>query len=285
MRTVLGACWIFPGTPLTLLEARIEPGPFVVSGDAGRLQQVFWNLLSNAIKFTPSVGCISLKTSSDSVRFVLEMTDTGVGFEPEMSERIFVPFEQAERTITRQFGGLGLGLAISKSLIEMQGGEIKGESSGTGKGATFRISLPCFDPANAPEVKAGKADKQVPARKARILMVEDHMDTADVMRRLLRRRGHAVQHASTKAEALELGLSEDFDILVSDIGLPDGSGLELMKELRATIPIKGIALSGFGLEADMERSREAGYSEHLIKPISISDLTEAIERALTESTS
>ena len=251
-----------------------------VWGDPARLQQVLWNLVKNAVKFTPEGGRIEIATANDpGGRLLVSIRDSGIGIHPDALPRIFNAFEQADRSITRQFGGLGLGLAICKALVELHGGTIRADSAGPGQGATFYIALPV----TAPCPPEGVAPLEGPADAARrgsvsILLVEDHADTVRAMQRLLRRRGYNVQSATSMAEALRAAADSPFDLVVSDIGLPDGSGLELMRHLLARRPIRGIALSGFGMEQDVERSRAAGFSEHLIKPIDLAQLEAAIVR-------
>ena len=254
----------------------IQDGPYIVEADAIRLQQVFWNLLRNAVKFTPHGGCVSVcarKLANSHVR--VDVQDSGEGLEPEALGRIFNAFEQVERSVTRQFGGLGLGLAISKALVELHGGTIEAHSPGKGQGATFRVCLPLA--AAPPQPKAPPAATPSAVRALYILLVEDHGDTAKVMRQLLMMEGHTVEQAGDVATALELVHRHQFDLLISDLGLPDRSGLDLIRELRACGSIlPAIALSGYGREEDIRRSREAGFAIHLTKPTSPAKLAEAI---------
>jgi two-component system CheB/CheR fusion protein len=256
--------------------------PYWIEADAARLQQVFWNLLKNAIKFTPLAGCVGIRCHPENGHVVIELKDSGAGIEPEALARIFNPFEQAERSITRQFGGLGLGLTISKALVEMHGGSIEAFSDGKGKGAMFRVTLPLVSARLAEETRQlpPVIDSSQPAtRSLRILLVEDHGDTARIMRQILSGEGHVVQTAGDVAMALERAGHETFDLVISDLGLPDGSGVDMMRTLRATGQrMPAIALSGYGQEEDMHRSREAGFAEHLIKPVSIDHLLSAIGR-------
>lgn len=249
-------------------------------GDPARLQQVLWNLIKNAAKFTPAGGRIEVQTSSAENRIRVSVADTGIGIAADAMPKIFTAFEQADRSITRQFGGLGLGLAICKALVELHGGKIWASSDGPGRGATFTLELPVvaaeFDPTGT---GAGPEALQVPCgRGVSILLVEDHADTANVMSRLLSRGGYTVQVASRMSDALRLAEGTEFDILISDIGLPDGSGLDLVRRLGERRPIKGIALSGFGMEEDIERSRAAGFTEHLTKPIDFKQLEAVVGR-------
>jgi signal transduction histidine kinase len=263
-----------------------------VFGDPARLQQVLWNLIKNAVKFTPERGRIEIKTSNlapqhsalntqrSSDRIIIQTTDTGIGIEPEALSKIFNAFEQAGRKITRDFGGLGLGLAICRALVEMHGGQIRAQSTGPNQGATFVVELPLAPVAAHKDGTNGQpaAPMQLPDRSVCILLVEDHTDTARAMTTLLNRRGYDVRRAASMAEALKAADTTNFDVLVSDIGLPDGSGLELMRQLLTRRPVKGIALSGFGMEEDVNKSRQAGFSEHLTKPIDFKQLEAAIAR-------
>jgi two-component system CheB/CheR fusion protein len=251
--------------------------PYWVEADVSRLQQVFWNLLKNAIKFTPHGGCVGIRCRPNEKHVVAEVNDSGIGMEPEALTRVFNAFEQAERSITRQFGGLGLGLAISKAMVEMHGGSISAHSEGRDQGATFRVRLPLVAPASRPETLAPAAAPQRAARPLRILQVEDHGVTAKMMRMVLTKEGHAVETAGDVATALELAGRQPFDLLLSDLGLPDGSGHDLMRGLRQRgHKFPGIAMSGYGQEEDIRRSYEAGFAAHLTKPASREALVEAI---------
>jgi signal transduction histidine kinase/ActR/RegA family two-component response regulator len=265
-----------------------------VLADASRLTQVLWNLLQNACKFTPVNGAIDLHVynparagSGEDGRdeVVVEITDTGIGISPENMPRIFNAFEQGERARTRIFGGLGLGLAISRAIIEMHEGTITAESEGTDKGARLIIRLPTVKPVavSAKERLGGPEEKAAGApRRLRILLVEDHPDTAHQLTRLLRRAGHEVVSASSIKEARDLVAAEaegGFNILISDLGLPDGSGHELMRDLRRhEQPIPGIALSGYGMKDDIRASMEAGFVRHLTKPVDWQELKVAIQK-------
>jgi signal transduction histidine kinase/ActR/RegA family two-component response regulator len=251
-----------------------------VKGDATRLQQVFWNLIKNAVKFTAPQGRIVLESYNEGEEaFCVKVSDTGIGIEAEILPRIFMAFEQGRSSITRQFGGLGLGLAISKALVEQHHGKLSASSSGRDKGATFVVSIPTTrDPPQANAYHAPRLVHPAPARVIRALLVEDHRDTARVMAKLLRGNGYDVDAAATFTEATNLLKSKPYDVMVSDIGLPDGSGLDLMRHARASQNLVGIALSGFGMEHDIRRSKEAGFSVHLTKPLNFQLLVEAIER-------
>jgi CheY-like chemotaxis protein len=258
-----------------------------VKADPARLQQVFWNLVKNAIKFTAEGGTVTVRSFNVATagrngaenRLVVEIADTGFGIEPEMLSRIFNVFEQGEPTITRRFGGLGLGLPISLSVIEAHGGRLTASSPGKNLGSTFRVELAAV-PVPAPSEPAEGPSDGAPAPPLKILLVEDHEDTARTMARLLRHLNHSVKTANSLVAALALASNEDFDLLISDIGLPDGNGLDLMRQLRTRCAVKGIALSGYGMDEDVHKSREAGFAAHLTKPIDFRKL-EAILRKVT----
>ncbi len=258
-----------------------------VNGDPARLQQVFWNLIKNAVKFTPSGGRITVETQnlSDN-RIAIRTMDTGIGIEPGKIGRIFNAFEQGQTSITRKFGGLGLGLAISKAMVRAHGGTITVESHGLNRGATFSVILntvptPVAEEAKRPALAPNDGNDRG-VRKGHLLVVDDHHDTCIGMKMLLERRGYRITLAHTATQALEKVEQEQFDLLISDIGLPDRSGYELMEELRSKSSLRGIALSGFGMENDINRARAAGFSEHLTKPINVDRLDEAIRNLLAK---
>ncbi|MEP6938077.1 MAG: ATP-binding protein [Chthoniobacterales bacterium] len=270
------------------MEFRLRAEREFVEADPARLQQVFWNLIKNSVKFTPNNGRIILETlnpSSDEIE--IRTTDTGIGIEPEKIDKIFNAFEQGQSSITRRFGGLGLGLAISKAMVAAHRGEISVQSDGKDKGATFSVNLKTVAaPAKMESAvltgldHRAAAASQMQTRQPRVLVVDDHHDTCVGMKMMLERRGYQVMLAHSADQAIERAGQEDFDLVISDIGLPDRSGYELMQELRAKKNLRGIALSGFGMENDVNRARAAGFSEHLTKPINFERLEEAIHELL-----
>jgi signal transduction histidine kinase/CheY-like chemotaxis protein len=263
------------------LELELAASLHHVFGDAARLQQVLWNLLSNAVKFTPLKGVVRIATAvADDRELCIRISDTGRGIETAVLESIFRPFEQGDHTVPALFGGLGLGLAISKSIVEAHGGEIRAESDGVGQGATFVIALPLADVTAKATPPQQCPDQDAARRRVKILLVDDHADTRATLQRLLSRRGHEVITASNCEEALHEASNGTFDLVISDLGLPDGSGHDLMPRLRERGLARGIALSGFGMEADVERSRAVGFVAHLIKPLDFSVLESTIEMAL-----
>ena len=250
-----------------------------VQADMARLQQVFWNLLKNAIKFTPEGGCIRIRSSNVGGQIQIEIADTGIGIEPELMPRIFNAFEQGEQTKTRRFGGLGLGLSIAKAVMDLHHGALTCASEGKDKGATFTVTLatvaaPTAAPAQPPPPPAAAQEE----KHWKILLVEDHPDTLRILFRLLNKWGYAITSADSVHAALEAAGKERFDLLVSDLGLPDGSGLDIMRQMKSSYGIPGIALSGYGTENDLRQSREAGFEEHLIKPVDIETLRTALQK-------
>jgi signal transduction histidine kinase len=245
-----------------------------LQADPARLQQIFWNLIKNAVKFTPHGGKLGIRTANNGDgQFRLEVEDSGCGIDPGVLPRIFHAFEQAGRT---QLGGLGLGLAISKALVEAHHGSISAESQGRDSGATFTALFPTCERNAIPE--SSDAPRSIAKRRSvRLLLVEDHEDTNQSLTRMLRRRGYEVHPANDIRSALDIATRKQFDVLVSDIGLPDGSGIDLLKALRAKRDVFGIALSGYGMEEDIRRSGEAGFSHHLVKPVDLNKLDSIIQ--------
>lgn len=253
-----------------------------VVGDSARLQQVLWNVLKNAIKFTPFAGEISIRTSITGDMLRIEIADSGRGIEPGELEHIFRAFDQGSAKANRQFGGLGLGLSIARMFLSLHGGAISASSAGLGKGARFSIDLPL-----GPTTHLAPASHQpTPAASActgRILLIEDHADTLRTMERLLSRCGYEVVTAASATQARERLSGPRFDLVISDLGLPDCSGLDLMREIRLLHSMPAIALSGYGMEADLTNSTQAGFSAHLVKPIEIADLCRLAAKLLLES--
>jgi PAS domain S-box-containing protein len=281
-----------------------------VLADGSRMTQVFWNLLQNSCKFTPEAGSIDIRVYNEfsdtlagddpatlgmetsGATLVVEIRDSGIGISPENMPRIFNAFEQGERARTRVFGGLGLGLAISRAIVDLHGGSIIAESAGKDKGAKLIIRLHTVRPPSVPRdaVKPPPmAGTKSPVRSLRVLLVEDHVDTAAQLTRLLRAAGHEVTLAGSIREAQELIATTEqqdpernFNILISDLGLPDGSGHDLMRDLVRHHPIPGIALSGYGMNDDIRDSMDAGFSRHLTKPVDWQELKTAIQKIAAE---
>jgi len=264
------------------LQLNLRAGTHHVLGDAAKYQQIVWNLLKNAVKFTAENGEITISSSNPEPQLLaIAVHDTGIGIEPEVMNRIFDPFEQGERAFQRRYGGLGLGLAISKSLAQAHGGTLIARSEGHDRGSTFILTMKTVP---APP-RIVKLTSPVPeSRPLRILLVDDHQDTCVALERLLVRRGHLVAAAHNVRSAMETAARNSFDLLISDIALPDGTGTELMTYLHAISRIPGIAISGFGMNGDIEKSIDAGFAEHLIKPVKMENLEAAIDRVMATAT-
>ncbi|MBC8144272.1 MAG: response regulator [bacterium] len=266
------------------LEVSMDADRFWVRGDSARLHQVFWNLVKNAIKFTPAGGTVRVTSriiAGD--RIAIEVCDTGIGIPADALGKIFDAFEQASGEITRMFGGLGLGLSISKALVEAHGGEIRASSDGEGRGSTFAVSLPVEHEGEVTKAAVVPASSIDSRKNVHVLIVEDHRETNLVMQMFLERQGYRVSSARNVTDAIALATSTNFDVVISDISLPDGTGLDLMRTLRKIKPVLGIALSGFGMESDIARSLEAGFVQHLVKPVGVRALQAAIDSALHPS--
>ncbi|MDB6126298.1 MAG: hypothetical protein JWM35_194, partial [Verrucomicrobia bacterium] len=257
--------------------------------DPARFQQVIWNLLRNAVKFTPLYGRITLTTRDEidaegEPWLRIEVKDSGRGIDATLLEKIFVPFEQGTVAGQQRFGGLGLGLAIARAVVGLHGGRITAESDGPNQGSTFIIELPsAIDPPagiSDPTFRSFVGDQPpldpAPVLPLRLLLVEDHDSTLQTIAQLLTRAGHDVVAVSTIEAALAAANDGRFDLVISDLGLPDGTGNELMEQLRDLHGLRGIALSGYGSEEDIERSSDAGFVTHLVKPVTFVQLRHAI---------
>ncbi|MDB6170375.1 MAG: hypothetical protein JWM88_3239, partial [Verrucomicrobia bacterium] len=255
--------------------------------DPARFQQVVWNLLRNAVKFTPRGGKVSVRTTVENLgetgRWLrIEVKDTGIGIDPAHLEHIFLPFDQGDLVGNHRFGGVGLGLAIARAVVLLHGGRITAESPGANQGATFVVELPGvvdvsqWATETTPPFIAGAIPAGAKALPLRLLLVEDHTPTLKALTHLLQRDGHHVVACFDLTGALAAAAADTFDLVISDLGLPDGSGTELMEKLRANYGLRGVALSGYGMEDDLSRSHAAGFVTHLIKPVAIADLRRAL---------
>jgi signal transduction histidine kinase/DNA-binding response OmpR family regulator len=250
----------------------IAPQRTVVAGDGDRLQQVVANLVSNAIKFTPSGGCIDVALAVDGRNAVVRVSDTGCGIAPSFLPHVFERFRQADGSIARRAGGLGVGLTIARQLVEMHGGEIAASSEGEGRGATFTVTLPVLDESRADvatPAEAGAARLRLDGM--RILLVEDDPDTREAMTLILSDAGAAVATSVTAEDAMRRLLGQPFDVLLCDIGLPGEDGCSLVRRLRTLVgPVSrlpAIALTAFAHERDQQRARDAGFDGHVAKPV------------------
>jgi PAS domain S-box-containing protein len=271
-----------------ILKMDLKAAQHTIFADAVRLQQIFWNLLKNAVKFTPNGGQITVETIVSENKFVAKIIDTGIGMTPDEASHIFTAFSQgnhADGNNGHRFGGLGLGLAISQKLAEFHSGKISATSEGRDKGSTFIVELPLAETAQKNEdgitryLRNPSPDLPAKANGIRVLLVEDHEPTRTALTQLLMRRSYKVVTAGSIAEARNLAAAQSFNLVVSDIGLPDGNGYDLMTELQKNGAVKGIALTGYGMEQDVARSRAAGFVAHLTKPVSIQSLESALNVA------
>ena len=260
------------------LSVKLSGTRSLIRGDEVRLQQVFWNILRNAVKFTAAGGSIAISSAVDleASSLVIRIRDTGIGLTPGERERIFDAFAQGAQASLAEslhrLGGLGLGLTISRMLVQIHSGQIRVESPGLGMGSTFVVELPLVDgPADKEADGAGASRPPIALDRlgahAKVLLVEDHVATRAALKLLLSRRGYDVFEAGSLAEARVLAGKTTFDLLLSDIGLPDGDGYELMTELRMSYGLYGVALTGYGTEEDLVRSAKAGFRAHLTKPV------------------
>jgi PAS domain S-box-containing protein len=256
-----------------------------VLGDAARLQQIMWNLIANAVKFTPEKGQIVIKLKRIDTQALIEVVDTGRGIEPEFIPYVFDRFRQADSANTREFGGLGLGLAIVRHLCELHEGTVAVSSPGLNQGATFSVRLPLI---NAPTPKQINSEAEQPLRfnhfdGLTILVVDDEVDSLDIITMILEQEGASVISVASAAAALEVFNQTTPDLIISDIGMPHTDGYSLMKQIRQ-LPqgrIPAIALTAYAGEIEQQRSFDAGFKKHIAKPINIPELITAIAE-LTE---
>ncbi|MBE7368357.1 hybrid sensor histidine kinase/response regulator [Ramlibacter pallidus] len=245
------------------LELDLDARHPYVDGDQARLQQVLWNILRNAVKFTPEGGRILIRSTDEGGEFTWSCSDSGIGISQEALPRIFSPFEQADADVARSYGGLGLGLAIAQGLVQQHGGRIAANSAGRDQGCTFTLALPLAQEGPAAEPARIEAPAADAARK-RLLLVEDNVDAAQALALCLEEYGYLVHHAATCADALQAAREQEFDAVLTDLGLPDGSGIDIGHALSKDLPV--LALSGYGALQDRERSAAAGIVAHLVKP-------------------
>jgi CheY-like chemotaxis protein len=279
------------------VEVDFDRQPIVVSGDANRLQQVFWNLLSNAVKFTPSGGKVMVQLRQVNSQVEIAVADTGHGITAEFLPFVFDRFRQADSTSTRQHGGLGLGLAIARHLIEIHGGSIEAKSPGDGKGATFTVKLPLVGTRVASLTTLDtKIDAELESKERLqlqevlagldVLIVDDDKDTLDLLSAALAQRGANVSAASSAAEAIALIKTSKPDVLVSDIAMPGEDGYELMQKVIAldvASRIPAIAITAYAKEEDKERALAAGYWRYLSKPVELREFISAVAEAARDS--
>jgi signal transduction histidine kinase/ActR/RegA family two-component response regulator len=284
------------------IESAIDSGAGMVSADPMRLQQVVWNLLNNAIKFTPGHGRVNVRLERRDSEILLSVCDSGQGISPEFLPFVFDRFRQADSTTTRRHGGLGLGLAIVRHLVELHGGTVRAESDGEGRGATFSLRLPLLaspgagglsgqsrfagaasdGPAgSAPEAAGNSPSEARPLDGLRVLVVDDESDAREILSTMFRQCGAQVNTAATSGEALEVLSEWRPDVLVSDIGMPDEDGYSLISKVRALAPERGgrvpaVALTGYSSAEDRLRLLSAGYQIHMTKPFELDALAAVV---------
>jgi CheY-like chemotaxis protein/anti-sigma regulatory factor (Ser/Thr protein kinase) len=273
------------------LQILLDPQATHISGDPDRLQQVVWNLLSNAIKFTPKGGRVQVRLERVNSHLEIVVSDTGVGIEPEFLPFVFERFRQSDGSMTRRHGGLGLGLAIVRQLVELHGGTVSVESKGAGQGSTFTVSLPLLPVRLEPNedlprvhpaaVKDSIGNCPPELSGLRVLLVDDEADSRDLLNFVLESCHARVSIAGSAAEALELVMRERFDVLVSDIGMPDEDGYSLIRKIRALSNelggnIPAIALTAYARAEDRVQALLSGFQMHIAKPVESVELIAAV---------
>jgi PAS domain S-box-containing protein len=267
------------------LETRLcEDGQVLVGGDRTRLVQTFWNILANAVKFSDDGSRVQVTYEADEREARLIIEDEGQGIEPEFLPSVFERFRQADSSKTRTHGGLGIGLALVKSFVEAHGGSVKAESAGTGRGSRFTIRLPRLTvPIEGKAPKASETETRHATGDISVLVVEDAPDTLEMLDKTLRARGYIVTQCESAAEALDAARTATFDIIISDIGMPEIDGYELIRRLRQ-LPhlsaVPAIALTGYASERDINQALDAGYDAHIAKPVDPADLAAQMEELL-----
>jgi len=261
----------------------MPPQPANVKGDHKRLVQVVANLLGNATKYTPEGGHITLQLAQQGETWIIDVTDDGIGMDARLVERVFDLFTQAERTPDRSQGGLGLGLALARSLVELHGGSVGAMSAGPGLGSTFTVRLPCYaqaipaGPAAAPLASSASA-----VGPLRILVVDDNLDAAQTLSLFLRASGHTVEVVYCALDAIDVAAVFSPQVCLLDIGLPDIDGNELARRLRALPGMENamlIAATGYGRQQDREQARQAGFDHYLVKPLNTLQLSDILVQA------
>jgi CheY-like chemotaxis protein/two-component sensor histidine kinase len=267
----------FTGRRIDLLT-RLSATPIWVHGDMTRLAQVIGNLLHNAAKFTNAGGAVTVQLEADTEHAILEVADTGIGMDPELLPRIFEPFSQADRSLDRSRGGLGLGLSLVKGLIELHGGSVQAASEGVGRGSRFRVTIPVAGPLARADGRWDTVGRNPAAR--RVLIIEDNVDAANSLRDLLELLGHATIVAHTGPAGVAAAREVLPQLIICDIGLPGGmDGYAVARALRATpglgaVPL--VALTGYGQEEDRRRTQEAGFDLHMTKPPNLATLEQLL---------
>jgi PAS domain S-box-containing protein len=262
------------------LRFRPPPAPVPVDGDGARLAQVVGNLLQNAAKFTPRGGAATVEVGDAGGRATLRVRDDGLGVPADLLPRLFEPFSQADRSLARSGGGLGLGLALVKGLVDLHGGTVRAESTGLGRGSTFPVELPLAAAAEAARAPAPpRAAEPAGAGGLDVLVIEDHLDAGETLVEVLRLEGHRARLARDGRSGLALARAARPDVILCDLGLPDVDGFEVAAAVRANPALRAtrlVALSGYAQPEDRRRSAEAGFDAHLAKPAGLDELRRAL---------
>ncbi|MBD1863418.1 MULTISPECIES: ATP-binding protein [Trichocoleus] len=263
------------------IHAELDQWVGLVAGDANRLQQVVWNLLSNAVKFTPAGGNVEVRLEAIAPYAQIQVIDTGRGIRPEFLPHVFDHFRQADSSTTRQFGGLGLGLAIVRQVVELHGGTVQVDSLGEGMGATFTVRLPMMQAATETEPQPSLAPEETSLEGIRVLVVDDEADMRTLASTVLKQAGAEVKLAASASEALAVLRQSGADVLVSDIGMSEMDGYRLIRQVRTIDqdleePIPAIALTAYAADSDQKQALSAGFQKHLAKPVEPDELIQAI---------
>ena len=258
---------------------QIDDGPLIVDADPLRVRQIAWNLLTNALKFTPPGGTIRVRLAREGSSARLDVEDTGQGIAPDLLPHVF---EWFRRTEAPQRQGMGIGLALVRQLVELHDGRVEAFSEGEGKGARFTVWLPL----QTPDEERRVASRAAPSRSAlaglRLLVVDDSSANAEALQDLLALEGAEVTMQASAVDAIERAKRESFDLIISDIAMPDIDGYAMLKAIRASKPnarTPAIAYTGFGSPNEVDRAREAGFEFHLTKPVDVDQLLDVIRRA------
>jgi len=279
------------------LDLALSSEPLVVQGDPVRVKQIAWNLISNAIKFTPPGGRIGVRVTRDGNEARIDVEDNGQGISPDFMPYVFELFRQSEPGITRRFGGMGIGLALVRQLVDLQGGRVEAYSEGEGKGARFTVWLPLHfaseerigqvtvASAGTASSSNGAAERSRRLEGLRMLVVDDDLSSAQALRDLLNEEGATVQAVTSGADALNLASRSDFDVVISDIAMPEMDGHTLLAELRK-VPraahVPAIACTGYGSAADLGQARRTGFVAHLVKPLEMEHVISTIRAAIAD---
>jgi two-component system CheB/CheR fusion protein len=251
-----------------------------MQADPVRLEQILTNLLHNAAKYTPEGGQIGLSVAREGGELVVRVRDNGIGIDPEQLPEVFELFMQADRSLDRSLGGLGIGLTLVKTLVELHGGSIEAISEGPGRGSEFIVRLPAAEPVEPVEPVEQEGDGDgAPISPRRILIVDDSPDAIRTLEVLLSRLGHEIHTATDGPAALEAVAAFSPDLVILDLGLPDMDGFEVARRLRAAPKTSGltlVALSGYGREDDRRKCREVGFDDHAVKPVDFDRLQELL---------